>query len=194
MIVSSHSFKLIGLAAACIACLGVDRPSRAAPEAPPASASANLGLRASVVQKCKITATEVNFGTYDPVAANLSAALNAASPGSLAVTCTRNSSGVMLALNMGANGSGGLRRMRGASGASTYLNYQLYQPAAAMPGAACAYAAIWGDGTFGAALTPSGTSWGKTSVQTFNVCGQIPGAQAVEQGAYADVVTATVNF
>jgi spore coat protein U-like protein len=186
--VSSQSFKLISIAAACIACLAVDRPSRAA------SAEANISLTASVAPKCKITATEVNFGTYDPVASNQSAALNAASPGSLVVTCTRNASGVTLALNMGTNGSGGNRRMRGASGTSMYLNYQLYQPAAATPGAACAYSAIWGDGTFGMALTPSGTTWGKSAVQTFNVCGQIPGAQEVEQGAYADIVTATVNF
>lgn len=183
-----RGLQMIGIALSCMASLTVGRQLWAA------TGAANIRVTASVGQKCKITSTEVNFGSYDPVAGNLSSPLNAASPGSLVVTCTRNATGVTLALNQGANGVGSSRRMRGAVSSSRYLNYQLYQPSAATPGAACAYTTVWGDGTFGTVLTPRGTPWGNTSTSMFNVCGQIPGAQEVEQGAYADVVTATVNF
>ena len=180
--------RLIGIAVACIASFAVAGPLWAA------TGATSMRVTASVGQKCKISSTEVNFGSYDPVAGTLSSPLVAASPGSLVVTCTRNATGVTLALNQGANGSGSSRRMRGAVSSLGYLNYQLYQPSAATPGASCAYTTIWGDGTFGTVLTPRGTPWGNTATSTFNVCGQIPGAQEVEQGAYADVVTATVNF
>lgn len=175
--------------AVVICCLAIASPSWAA------TATATVNVTASVTQKCKISTTDVVFGSYDPVVTNLSTALNAPSPGTLVVTCTKNASGVTLTLNFGGNGTGGTnRRMLEAGGAGMFLNYQLYQPSATTPGAACAYTTIWGDGTNGTALTPSGTTWGNTSAQTFNVCGQIPAGQDVEQGSYADVITATVNF
>ena len=187
--VSSLRVALVRIVAAWIGCLALASPSWAA------TATATVNVTASVTQKCKITTTDVVFGGYDPVVTNLSTALTAPSPGTLVVTCTKNASGVTLALSMGANSTGGtVRRMFEAGGAGMYLTYQLYQPSATTPGAACAYTTIWGDGINGATLTPSGTTWGNTSAQTFNVCGQVPAGQDVEQGSYADVITATVNF
>jgi spore coat protein U-like protein len=175
--------------AAVIGCLVAASSSWAA------TATATVNVTANVTQKCKITTTDVVFGQYDPVVTNLSTALNAPSPGTLVVTCTKNASGVTLALNMGVNSTGGtVRRMKETAGALMLLTYQLYQPSATTPGAACAFTTIWGDGTNGTLLTPSGTTWGNVSAQTFNVCGQVPAAQDVEQGSYADVITATVNF
>jgi spore coat protein U-like protein len=160
-----------------------------------ATATATVNVTASVTQKCKISTTDVVFGSYDPVTTNLSTALNAPSPGTLVVTCTKNASGVTLGLNMGANSAGGaVRRMKETAGALMFLAYQLYQPSATTSGAACAFTTIWGDGTNGTVLTPSGTTWGNTSAQTFNVCGQVPAGQDVEQGSYVDVITVTVNF
>jgi len=187
--VSSLEVTLARIVAGSVACFAVASPSWAA------TATATVNVTASVAQKCKISTTDVVFGSYDPVVTNLSTALNAPSPGTLVVTCTKNASGVTLALNMGSNSTGGTnRRLLEAGGAGMYLTYQLYQPAATTPGAACAYTTIWGDGTNGAVLTPSGTTWGNASAQTFNVCGQVPAGQDVEQGSYADVITATVNF
>lgn len=163
-----------------------------------ATATATVNVTATVTQKCTITATNVVFGAYDPVVTNLSTALNAPSPGTLVVTCTKNASGVTLALNFGGHGSGAPNRnMQEAGGNLMLLNYQLYQPSATTSNAACTYPGtiIWGDGTGGSSiLTPSGTTWGNVSPQTFNVCGQVPAGQNVEQGSYSDIITATVNF
>jgi len=176
--------------ATVIGCLALASPSWAG------TATATVNVTATVTQKCKISTTNVVFGAYDPVATNLSTALTAPSPGTLVVTCTKNASGVTLALNTGAHSTGGTnRRMLETAGAGMFLSYQLYQPSATTPSAACAYTTIWGDGTNGAVFTPTGTGgWGNTAAQTFNVCGQVPAGQDVEQGSYADVITATVNF
>jgi spore coat protein U domain-containing protein, fimbrial subunit CupE1/2/3/6 len=178
------------IVATVIACFALASPAWAG------TATATLNVSATVTQTCKITTTDVVFGAYDPVVTNLSTALNAPSPGTLVVTCTKNASGVTLALSMGGFTTGGTnRRMKETTGGGTfYLTYQLYQPSATTAGAACAYTTIWGDGTNGNLLTPSGTTWGNTAPQTFNVCGQVPAGQDVEQGSYADVITATVNF
>ena len=179
----------IRIVVAIVGCLALARPSWAA------TATATVNVTASVTQKCKITTTDVVFGSYDPVVTNLSTALNAPSPGTLVVTCTKNASGVTLALNMGTHSTGGTnRRMLETGGAGMFLTYQLFQPSATTPAAVCAFTTIWGDGTNGTVLTPSGTTWGNASAQTFNVCGQVPANQDVEKGSYADVITATVNF
>lgn len=187
---SSLRGTLVRILAACIACLALANPTWAA------TATATVNVTASVTQKCKITTTDVVFGAYDPVVTNLSTALTAPSPGTLVVTCTKNAGGVTLALNTGTHSTGGTnRRMLETAGAGMFLTYQLYQPSATTPSAVCAYTTIWGDGTNGTVLTPSGTGgWGNVSAQTFNVCGQVPAGQDVEQGSYADVITATVNF
>ena len=187
---SSLRVTLVSILAACIGCLAVAGSSWAA------TATATVNVTASVTQKCKITTTDVVFGSYDPVVTNLSTALTAPSPGTLVVTCTKNASGVTLALNMGTHSTvSPNRRMLETSGAGMFLTYQLYQPVSGAPSAACAFTTIWGDGTGGSVvLTPSGTTWGNASAQTFNVCGQVLAGQDVEQGSYADVITATVNF
>lgn len=180
----------IRIAAIVIGCLAVATPSLAA------TATATVNVTASVTRTCKISTTDVVFGQYDPVVTNLSTALNAPSPGTLVVTCTKNATGVTLALNFGGHSTGGaVRRMLETGGAGNFLSYQLYQPVSGAPSAVCAFTTIWGDGTGGSVvLTPSGTTWGNASAQTFNVCGQVAAGQDVEQGSYADVITATVNF
>jgi spore coat protein U-like protein len=187
----SPRFTAIRAVATVLGCLAVASSSWAA------TATATVNVTASVTQKCKISTTDVVFGQYDPIVTNLSTALDAPSPGTLVVTCTKNASGVTLALNMGVNSTGGtVRRMKETAGALMFLTYQLFKPSATTPGAACSYpgSTIWGDGTNGTVFIPSGTTWGNASAQTFNVCGQVAAGQDVEQGSYADVITATVNF
>jgi spore coat protein U-like protein len=161
------------------------------------SSTVNFTVSANVIQKCRISATNLLFGSYDPVEANLAVALNASGPGTLVVTCTKNASAVTLALNFGNNSAGGTnRRMLDTSGAGMFLTYQLYQPPTPAPGAACTYpgATIWGDGTNGTVFTPRGSTWGNTAPQVFNVCGTIPAGQNIEPGRALDLVTATINF
>src|SRR5471030_1721988 len=108
-----------------------------------ATATATINVTATVAQKCKISTTDVVFGSYDPVVTNLATALNAPGPGTLAVTCTKNASGVTLALNFGNNSTGGsVRRMKETAGALMFLNYQLYQPVSGAPSAVCAFTTI----------------------------------------------------
>ncbi len=187
---SSLRFTLVRVLVAYIGCLAFSSPSWAG------TATANINVTASVTQTCKITTTNVVFGAYDPVVTNLSTALTAPSPGTLVVTCTRNAGGVTLALNMGGYTTGaGDRRMLETGGAGMYLTYQLYQPTSGAPSAACAYTTIWGNGTKVVRCSHRAEQhWGNASAQTFNVCGQVPANQDVEQGSYSDIITATVNF
>jgi spore coat protein U-like protein len=156
--------------------------------APPATNP--LAVSASVSQVCTITTTAVAFAAYDPVVANASAAL--AAQGTVVVTCTSGSStAVTIGLNTGANNSGSIRRMKDGA---NYLVYELYQPSATTPSATCPGTIVWTTAGTGL-LTPSGTTWGATSPQTFNVCGVVSAGQnAVVGTGYTDTVLASVNF
>src|SRR5471030_1744144 len=94
----------IRIAAIVIGCLAVASPSWAA------TATATVNVTASVTRTCKISTTDVVFGSYDPVVTNLGTALDAPSPGKLVVTCTKNATGVTLALSFGGHSSGGTNR------------------------------------------------------------------------------------
>jgi spore coat protein U-like protein len=173
-------------ALAMVAGLGIATSSWGAPPA-----TNPLAVSASVSQVCTITTTAVAFAAYDPVVANASAAL--AAQGTVVVTCTSGSStAVTIGLNTGANNSGSIRRMKDGA---NYLTYELYQPSATTPSATCPGTIVWTTTAGAGLLTPSGTTWGATSPQTFNVCGVVPGGQnAVVGTGYADTVLASVNF
>ncbi|HSQ05621.1 MAG TPA: spore coat protein U domain-containing protein, partial [Burkholderiales bacterium] len=118
----SYTTKLL-LAAACLLSLST---------AYAASATGNLSVSASVTQKCTIATTALAFGTYDPVVTHASTALTGT--GAVALTCTKSSTGVTITLGLGGNASGSTRRLNSGT---DYLNYELYQPSAATPGASC---------------------------------------------------------
>lgn len=180
------NLKIVTLLAAAALAAGFGTDASAA------SAGTNLNISATVNQTCTISTSAVAFGTYDPVGTNASTAL--AGTGSLSVTCTNGSTGVTLTLGNGGNyaSNGNQRGMGPITG--SYLSYELYQPSATTPSAACgALTQRWG--TTGAEIfTPSGVTWAAASPQTFNVCGNVPAGQNVPAGSYADTVTATVNF
>ena len=74
-------------------------------------ASASLTVTANVSKNCTITTAPVNFGAYDPVAANATAPLDGI--GTVTVTCTKGAP-AKVGLSVGSNAQGTTRRMTGA--------------------------------------------------------------------------------
>jgi spore coat protein U-like protein len=142
------------------------------------TSSAQLTVTASVSKNCTITTAPVNFGAYDPVAANATAPLDGI--GSVTVTCTKGAP-AKVGLSVGSNAQGTTRRMTG--GTAAYLNYELYQDTGR--------ATVWGD-TTDTALDV--TAAPDKNPRTFTVYGRIVGAQDATVGNYTDTVVATVNF
>ncbi|MBD2665454.1 hypothetical protein B6N60_04408 [Richelia sinica FACHB-800] len=146
------------------------------------TASSNLSVSASVSPSCTISTSALSFGSYDPVSANTSLALNGT--GSVTTTCTNGASATII-LDQGSNPSGGssnaapLRMMSNGSGNN--LSYALYQDSARTT--------TWGNtaGT-GLGVIGSGTS------QTNTIYGSIAGGQNVPVGNYSDTVVATISF
>jgi spore coat protein U-like protein len=152
-----------------------------------ASAMATLSVSVTVSSNCQISASSVAFGTYDSVVANVAAPVTGT--GGVTITCTRGTA-ASLTLGPGANPSGSTRRMRGGT---SFISYELYQPASENPGAPCSFASprVWGaagDRVFTPSSAPS------RDPRSYNVCGRIPEAQDVLAAAYFDAVVATANF
>jgi spore coat protein U-like protein len=150
--------------------------------------SATVGVSATVVNTCTVTATAVAFGDYDPMAANVSAPLKAS--GAVALACTRGAA-PSVGLGPGANGDGSARRMRGAG--SGLLTYELYKPSSTAPGAGCLYGspAVWSDSA-GGLLAPGAVEDRKP--RAYRICGQVGAGQSPPAGSYTDTVVVTVNF
>jgi spore coat protein U-like protein len=142
-----------------------------------ATATANLGVSATVTNNCTISTAAVAFGSYDPVVAHASTNLDGT--GTLTVACTKGATST-IGLNLGSNASGATRRM--SDGATSYLSYELYQDAGRTT--------VW-DG--GAGLYNPGAAPSKTA-RNFTVYGRVPSNQDVSAGSYNDTVVATVNF
>jgi spore coat protein U-like protein len=145
-----------------------------------AQATDNLPVQATVVANCNIDAPNtLQFGNYDPAVLHATADLDAAT--TIQVRCTKNSPGVWIGLDLGANETGSTRRMAGPGG--EYLNYELYKTAARDT--------VWGDAVQadGVNYSPTTSAW--TNVSVF---GRVPQAQDVGVGVYNDSVLATINF
>ncbi|PKO31254.1 MAG: spore coat protein U [Betaproteobacteria bacterium HGW-Betaproteobacteria-7] len=120
---------------------------------------------------CGVSATGVNFGSYD-VFSNV----NSDGAGSVSVSCDAAAS-YSIAISSG-NGSYVSRWM--ASGAHQ-LAYNLYREASR--------STIWGDGTGGSAVV-SGSGTGATHT----VYGRVPSRQNVYAGSYSDSIVVTVTY
>jgi len=141
-------------------------------------ASSSLSVSASVSKNCTISTAPVNFGAYDPVAANATAPLDGI--GTVTVTCTKGAA-AKVGLNAGSNAQGTTRRM--SQGAAAYLTYELYKDTSR--------ANIWGNTDADALdLGPAPNR----NPRSFTVYGRVAQAQDATVGAYADTVVATVNF
>jgi len=141
------------------------------------TATASLTVTASVSKNCTISTTPVNFGAYDPVAANATAPLDGV--GTIIVSCTKGAP-AKVGLSVGSNAQGTTRRM--ATGPA-FLNYELYKDTAR--------ATVWGD-TIDAALDiPAAPN---RNPRSFTIYGRVPTGQDAQVGNYTDTVVATVNF
>jgi len=140
--------------------------------------TANMLIVAAVTRKCVVTTAPMDFGQYDPVSANATAALDA--QGTITVACTKGAV-VNIGIDDGTSGTPGVRRMAG--GASTFLTYDLYQDS----GRTIRWGNTATDGLDGG-VAPS------RDPRPFTVYGRVAGGQDVAEGAYQDTVVVTVNF
>ena len=143
-----------------------------------ATATANLGVSATVTNNCTISTSALAFGSYDPVVANASTNLDGT--GTVTVACTKGTTATV-GLGLGANATGSTRRM--SDGAGSFLTYELYQDAG--------HVTVWGNA--GAGLLSPAAAPSKTA-RNFTVYGQVASNQDVAAGSYSDTVVATVNF
>ena len=141
------------------------------------TATASLTVSASDSKNCTISTAPVNFGAYDPIAANATAPLDGI--GTVTVTCTKGAA-AKIDLNAGTNAQGATRRM--SSTATEFLTYELYSDAA--------HTVIWGEGTNGFDIPAAPNR----NPRTFTAYGRVAAAQDATVGNYTDTVVATVNF
>ena len=137
-----------------------------------------ITMTAVVPAECTVSATSLNFGAYDPVAANAATPLD--STGTVSVFCTTGTLATV-ALDLGTHASGSTRRM--LAGVANFLNYEVYKDAAR--------SVIWNS-----VNTDSGTSTSKTVAINggFIAYGRIASGQDVTMGSYSDTLLVTVNY
>ena len=141
-----------------------------------ATNSNTFTVTANINPSCNINASNLNFGSYEP----LSSTPNDASS-TINVTCT-NGTNYSVGLNAGtAPGATTSSRAMVGPGSST-LNYNLYSDSSRTN--------LWGNigETSVISRTGNGTS------QSVTVYGRIPISQLATSGGYSDTITATVNF
>jgi spore coat protein U-like protein len=143
-----------------------------------ATATANLGVSATVTNNCTISTVALAFGSYDPVVANASTNLDGT--GTVVVACTKGSTAT-IGLGLGSNASASVRRM--TDGSSNYLTYELYQDTSR--------STVWGNAGAGL-LSPVAAP--SKAARNFTVYGRVTSNQDVPAGSYNDTVVATVNF
>ena len=141
-----------------------------------ATATTTFKVRATVASSCKVTATDLDFGAYDPLAA----ALDGTS--TITATCTAQTP-YTIGLDAGLKAGGTTtRRMTGDDTATTLLSYELYSDTTRT--------AIWGAG----GTTTVGQSALTGGALHYAVYGRIPASQYVPAANYADTVTVTVTY
>jgi len=128
---------------------------------------------------CNVTATSVNFGTYDVFVTTPDD-----STGTITIVCDRNTSPVRTSIGPSPN-SGGFnpRQMRRTPGV-VRLNYNLFTNAARTT--------IWGDGTAGTSTVSSNAR--RNRPVTLTVYGRIPAEQDVRIGSYSETLTVTITY
>lgn len=136
------------------------------------------------VADCQVSATGLNFGSYDTLSAG-----PLDGTGDIQVSCSLL--GVLsllvsytIELNAGVSGNFSGRIMQGSS---DDLAYQLY----ANP----VRTSVWGDGAGGTVTVSDGYTLGLlTTTRTYTMYGRIPGSQNVPAGNYSDTIVVTLNF
>ena len=154
--------------------------------------TADIQIHATVVQSCSISATPIEFNTYDPTSTT-----NKLSTGSVTLTCVKGSKPTV-SLTSGLNPDAGQRRLLNAV-TNDYLPYSLFKPVAAdptidLPNTACdgSETLNWGSDE-PSRLHPQAASSADPS--TYNICAVInAGYKNAGTGDYTDTVTAEIHF
>ena len=143
--------------------------------APPRGGAFPFDVSATVVNNCRIRASDIAFGTVG----NLTQAL--AANGTLNVQCTSGAP-YRISVNGGGSTNVAARTMRGA-GTDAAIGYQLFLDAGrTVP---------WGDTTAG---TSDATGLGTGSWVQIPVYGLVPAQPSPAPGDYSDTVIATITF
>jgi spore coat protein U-like protein len=139
------------------------------------TATDTFDVTATVVKKCKIAATGILIGNYDPLDP-------AATPGSgtITVTCTKGAT-YTVALDNGGAAVAGVRAMQEPGG--DRLEYKLYSDAA--------LSTEWNATT--TVSNPTGGAVGKAG-DPHVVYASVLAEQNAKEGSYTDTVTATVQY
>ena len=146
-------------------------------------AQENLSVSASIGTSCTITTTNLDFGAYDAVVTNASAALTAV--GGVSSTCSIGSSGNIKmdeGLHAGSGSTAGVpvRRMVAGSDATKFLNYSVFSD--------LAMTTVWENAT-GKPYTGTG------SAVALTVYGSVPAAQTTAVvGSYTDTLQVSINY
>ncbi len=145
------------------------------------TATSNMGVTATVVASCTISAGTLAFPNYDTV---VGAQVDGA--GVLSVACSKGAT-TSITLGQGANANTGstdtlpLRRMKKVA-STELLTYTLYQDATRL--------VIWGNTSLtGVVYTPA-----SSAATNVNVYGRITAGQDQPTGSYSDTVLATISF
>jgi spore coat protein U-like protein len=165
----THSASILG--ALCLAAMFEYRLAQAT------TTSNTFTVQAVISSSCNVSATTLNFGTYDPTSAT---ALNGTS--TVSIFCTSGTP-YAAALNVG-SGGGSFTARTVANGGNT-LNYNLFRDAARSQ--------VWGDAS-GSTFTVSGTGSGLLTANNLTVYGEIATAQDKPPGTYTSTVTVTVSY
>ena len=146
---------------------------------PPSISAATSTISVDVAAECLVSSQDLNFGTYNPLAAG-----NIDVSSQIDINCTSGTD-FTIKLNAGQHSGGGFNR--NMSNGTNQLAYQLYTDSTRLT--------IWGDGTSGTS-TVTGTGVGPGSANTLHeiVYGQLPSLQPVPVGTYSDSINVTVTF
>ncbi len=139
-------------------------------------ATTTMGVSATVLNACLVTATNMAFGTYNPTSSTPTDATSA-----INVTCTPGTL-FNVGLNAGSTAGATVSTRQMLNGA-TPLDYSLYSNAGRSTN--------WGN-------TPGSDTVSQTASTilpiSFTVYGRIPQQQSVGAGNYTDTVTITVSY
>lgn len=155
-----------------------------------AQSTSSLTVNGSVTQSCTTLSPASNtltFNAYDSFA-NATTPVNA-SVVQYTTSCTKGATGVNFSVDGGKNctNSTGLRSMK--SGASNYLNYNLYEDVN--------HGTAWpfNTSTCAASAGPTLTINSSSDTQTLSLYGQIPAGQDPTVASdYTDSVTVAINY
>jgi len=128
-------------------------------------------------QACTISATSVNFGTY-----NVFNGSDVDSTGTVTYRCNGSAHNITVALTQGASATFNPRQMQKGAEA---LTYNLFRDAS--------HSTIWGDGTSGTSVYQLANPPNNTNVN-LTVYGSVSAGQDVSAGTFSDTVTAVINF